>query len=297
MTSLLIGLWVWPTVLAPQASPKDSPPPSERAMRKECAGVGEDTIKLVSDFTQKLSRSPARSHGEVITEVRKSAKAEGWAVPDACVVEIVRLAYERTIKERKARQEAEAKAAQGEREAKQEAVQLATWNALTETEKRWVILAESVRALSKKLFPSDPPSSKPVAPFISCGIRVVQVGQMGIIDEPVIVTNITSSSSAIGELRCPPEINKLRRSVDLPEGPESIGVWISGVDTSKLTTGCEWTLTDLPFEIVGTKTYSTANGSNRTVFDVQLLSIDPHKLGNLVVPKGVTLQNYKEAGK
>jgi len=218
-------------------------------------------------------------------------------VSDACLVEIVRLARVKNVKDQKTRQETEAKAAQSKREAEQEAEQLATWNALTKTEKRWVILAERERALSRKLFPSDPPSSKPVAPFIGCGIRVVQVGQMGIIDEPVIVTNITSSSSAIGELRCPPIINKLNREANMPEGPDSIGVWISGVDTSKLTTGSEWTLTDLPFEIAGTKTYSTANGSNRTVFDVQLLSIDAHKLGNVVVPKGVTIDNCKEAVK
>ena len=267
-------------------------------MRRHCAAVGEELIQRVHNSALTTS-AEGGSHGAVITKMRQWVKDEKLAdqVPDACLVEIVRLVYARNVEEQKTREAAEAKAAQGKREAEQEAEQLATWNALTKTEKRWVILAERVRAQRRKLFPDDPPSSKPVSPFIGCGIRVVQVGQMGIIDEAVIVTNITSSSSAIGELRCPPEINKLRRSVDLPEGPDSIGVWISGVDTSKLTTGCEWPLTDLPFEIVGTKTYSTASGSNRTVFDVQLMSIDPLKLGTVVVPKGVTLQNYKEAGK
>jgi len=267
-------------------------------MRKLCAGVGEEVVQQVHDFALKmsatLSSSPGGgSHGPVITKMCQWVKDEKLAdqVSDACLVEIVRLARAKNLKEQKTKQDAEAKAAQSKREAEQ----LSIWKSFSDTEKRWVILAERVRAESK----SDPAwSYKMAAPIIQCEIGAIQLGQMGIITEPIIVTNITSSSSAIGELRCAQDLNAILTMIGKPaDRPHSIGVWISGVDTSKLTTGSEWDLIDRPFEVVGTKTYSTAVGSNRTVFDLQLLPIDPHKLGNVRVPQGVTLQNYKEAEK
>ncbi len=323
MTSLLIALWVWPTVLAAQATPKDFPP-EERAMRKHCAGVDEKLIQRVHDYALKTAAGGG-SDGAAITQMRQWVKDEKLAdqVSDACLVEIVRLARARNVKEQKTKQDAAAKVANDRREAEQ----LTTWNAFTETEKRWVILAERERVILRSLAEMERNAwnvwnsgssrdkgapevmevmndfSKEMTklreflqgdnPIIHCGLRNMQVGDMGFIRQPVVVTNITSSTSVICELKCITALNDMAKKV----GPDSIGVWISGVDTSKLTTGSEWLLGSRPFEVVGTKTYSTAVGSNRTVFDLQLLPINPDKLNYTSIPPGVTIDNFKEAVK
>jgi len=293
-------------------------------MRKECAGVNEKLIQRVHDYAL-TTAAGGGSDGAVITKMRQWVKDEKLAdqVSDKCLVEIRRWAQAKNAKVQKTKQEAESKAAQGEREAEQ----LATWNAFSDTEKRWVILAEREREILRLLAemerkmrmrmsisPTEVPEVVEVMndilrelamaretlqgdrPIIHCGLRNMEVGDMGIIRQPVVVTNITSGTSVICELKCITTLNDEARKAGKPAPyPDSIGVWISGVDTSKLTTGSEWLLGSRPFEIVGTKTYSTAVGSNRTVFDLQLLPIDPYKLGTVRVPPGVTIYNYKEA--
>ena len=295
-------------------------------MRKHCAGVDEKLIQRVHDYAL-TTAAGGGSDGAVITKMRQWVKDEKLAdqVSDSCLVEIRRWAQAKNAKVQKTKQEAESKAAQGEREAEW----LATWNAFNDTEKRWVIRAERERTRTREILKSltemeremrksisqtEVPEAAEATeeflkevtklrgilqgdnPIIHCGIRNIEVGDMGLIRQPIVVTNITSSTSVICELKCITTVNDIARQIGEPaDRPDSIGVWISGVDTSKLTTGSEWLLGSRPFEIIGTKTYSTAVGSNRTVFDLQLLPIDPDKLGHIGVPPGITIDNYKEA--
>ena len=298
MTSLLIGLWVWPTVLAPQVSPKDSPP-SERAMRKHCAAVGEELMQRVHDYAFTTSAGGG-SHGAVITKMRLWVKDEKLAdqVSDACLVEVVRLAYARNVKEQKTRQEAEAKA-----------TQIATWNALNATEKSWVLRARGT------------------VPRLTCD--TLSVGAIGVLKNQVNVLHVDSRDGGfvIGGLICDPieiapsssggvsslgpsggafrfgpgaagsTIGRERSGYEATTTtPPDVRIWISGMDVKSLTTGKRWDFLGKAFEVIGTRTSVDALGGG-TIFEVRPVSVDPVLLSTITPPPGVTIDNYKEAVK
>lgn len=304
MTSLLIGLWVWQTVLAAQESPKDFPP-AERAMRKRCAGVGEEIIQQVRDFAletsaRMLSIPKGGSHGAVITRMRKWANDEKLAekVPDACLAEIVRLAYASRVKEQKTRQEAEAKAAQ-----------IATWNALNATEQSWVLRARGT------------------VPRLTC--NTLAVGAVGVLKNQVNVLRVDSRGFVIGGLMCDPIVTTTRIASRYSGGgsiggidasrtrfgevtggmsfgpqqfndryetttttPPDVCIWISGMDASYLTTGMKLDLSGKPIEVVGTRT-SLEVTFGETIFEIRLVPVDPILLSTITPPPGVTIENYQ----
>jgi hypothetical protein len=310
MTSLLIGLWVWPTVLATQVSPKDFPP-AERAMRKHCAAVGEELIQRVHDYALTTSAGGG-SHGAVITKMRQWVKDEKLAdqVPDACLVEIVRLVYTRNAKEQKTRKEAEA-------EAEAKAKQVATWNALNEAEKSWVLRTQGM--------PGRFPGS---AHGLTC--NTLAVGAVGVFWAPVNVRHVDSRNGGfiICGLICAPIVTRIAPSYsggtsslgpsgsggfgpsgstigpERPDRPDryetttlpDVLVWISGMDVKGLTTGTKLDLSDKAFEVIGTRTSVDALGGE-TIFEVRPVSVDPVLLSTITPPPGVTIDNYKEAVK
>ena len=281
-----------------QSFADDSPPASMARMKIECANVDEKVIKQIHDFAFSLSEGNVL-RGGVAKNVRQWAKDGNIIVSDTCLIEIVRLAYKegqeqklrnRITRSERDRQQKEAsiEREKQEKEASAERDKTTKWEGLTEIEKQWVITRDLYREYYFNIFSSKYPLSekeirenslKLTIPVLECGF--IKVGRIGALFS-VVVTDITSNSSAIVNLRCSDK-------KDLDD-PDHISLWISGIDTSKLTTESKWKLNQT-FKVVGTKTYSTVMGGSRTIFDVQLLPIDISKLKHIVIPKDVKISS------
>jgi len=275
----------------------------QKQVAKHCAGVPPERIDALREFVKKQPKDA--SHGRVVRDARAWAKPakDEVAISDGCVAAVVReiLAPEGRTSEQ----------IQAEARRKREAAVRAAWDALSETERRWIFFVRQRAAENRTL---------------RC--REIATGEMGYItgDDKLEVTSIASATEALVKITGECWINKPRepqppprlvertmyvgggRYVTVheseggggfvpsswtgpdPEKPIDLStcfhdpfIWLTNVDTAKMANGSRIHL-DKPILVSGTHSYESEAGALLTVFRVEVLDLDIKKLAQVVPP-------------